>query len=193
MVAKVDDDANFIRFFRVSYPKLRSALRAAGAGERAEDLAQETMARVLKRWKKVSQGDNPEGYAFVTAFRLLRSSKAVDFSKATTPYSESQSEIEEGKADFESLLALTIDLESALSRLTPQQRTCFVGRCIIGIKTEELADALGIAASTVRKQTSLARRALFADGALTDEATNRLPQTVSADPAALSSDGMPRT
>ena len=192
MVAKVDDDANFIRFFRISYPKLRSALRAAGAGERAEDLAQERMARALKRWKKVSLCANPEGYAFVTAFRLLRSSKAVDFSKEANLYSESQGEIEESQADFESLLALTLDLESALSRLTPQQRTCFVGRCIIGIKTEELADALGIAASTVRKQTSLARRALFADGAFLGETVDRFPRIVSGDPAVVIGDGVPR-
>lgn len=63
---------SFEDFYREHYPRLTRGLAIAGAGDAAEDLAQEAMARTLASWRRVRRGANPPGYVYTTGFRLLQ-------------------------------------------------------------------------------------------------------------------------
>jgi DNA-directed RNA polymerase specialized sigma24 family protein len=60
--------ADFESFFRTEYRSLCQALvLLVGDAFEAEELAQETMTRVLERWDRVGNMDSPAGYAYRTA------------------------------------------------------------------------------------------------------------------------------
>jgi RNA polymerase sigma-70 factor (ECF subfamily) len=64
---------DFESFFRAEYRSLCQALvLLVGDGFEAEELAQETMTRVLERWDRVGGMDSPAGYAYRTALNLQR-------------------------------------------------------------------------------------------------------------------------
>ncbi len=65
--------ADFETFFRAQYRSLCQALvLLVGDAFEAEEIAQETMTRVLKRWNRVGAMDSPAGYAYRTALNLQR-------------------------------------------------------------------------------------------------------------------------
>jgi RNA polymerase sigma-70 factor (ECF subfamily) len=64
---------DFESFFRAEYRSLCQALvLLVGDAFEAEEIAQETMTRVLERWDRVGAMDSPEGYAYRTALNLQR-------------------------------------------------------------------------------------------------------------------------
>jgi RNA polymerase sigma-70 factor (ECF subfamily) len=64
---------DFESFFRTEYRPLCQALvLLVGDAFEAEELAQETMTRVLERWDRVGVMDSPAGYAYRTALNLQR-------------------------------------------------------------------------------------------------------------------------
>ena len=61
-------------FCRALYPRLVGALSLSGANrDDAEELAEETLSRVLEHWEHVQQLDDPEAWAFRTGFNLTNS------------------------------------------------------------------------------------------------------------------------
>jgi RNA polymerase sigma-70 factor (ECF subfamily) len=64
---------DFESFFRAEYRALCQALvLLVGDAFEAEEIAQETMTRVLERWDRVGAMDSPAGYAYRTALNLQR-------------------------------------------------------------------------------------------------------------------------
>jgi RNA polymerase sigma-70 factor (ECF subfamily) len=64
---------DFESFFRAEYRSLCHALvLLVGDAFEAEEIAQETMTRVLERWDRVGTMDSPTGYAYRTALNLQR-------------------------------------------------------------------------------------------------------------------------
>ena len=64
---------DFESFFRTEYRSLCQALvLLVGDALEAEEIAQETMTRVLERWDRVGAMDSPAGYAYRTALNLQR-------------------------------------------------------------------------------------------------------------------------
>jgi DNA-directed RNA polymerase specialized sigma24 family protein len=64
---------DFESFFRAEYRSLCQALvLLVGDPLEAEEIAQETMTRVLDRWDRVGVMDSPAGYAYPTALNLQR-------------------------------------------------------------------------------------------------------------------------
>jgi RNA polymerase sigma factor (sigma-70 family) len=64
---------DFESFFRAQYRSLCQALvLLVGDAFEAEEIAQETMTRVLERWNRVGAMDSPAGYAYRTALNLQR-------------------------------------------------------------------------------------------------------------------------
>jgi DNA-directed RNA polymerase specialized sigma24 family protein len=64
---------DFESFFRAEYRSLCQALvLLVGDALEAEEIAQETMTRVLERWDRVGAMDSPVGYAYRTALNLQR-------------------------------------------------------------------------------------------------------------------------
>lgn len=139
--------ADFEALYRQHYPRLVRSLRLAGVGGEAEDVAQEAFARTLVHWWRVRRGTNPAGYAYRVAFRLAfrRQRREVPVpAGASVP-------------DAIAVATLRVDLERRLATMPAARRRCAVLVLLVGLEPAEVARALRIAPSTVRKQVSLAR------------------------------------
>jgi RNA polymerase sigma factor (sigma-70 family) len=149
----LDDDtsADFVAVYIQHYPRLVRALELSGS-ERAwaEDVAQEAFARTLGHWKRVRRGSNPPGYVYRTAFRLARrrrSERPLVGDEMSLPGVES-----------EALSNVTVN--KVLEAMPERRRACAMLCFVAGLTPKEAAEALGIAAGTVRKQLELARAEL---------------------------------
>ncbi|MHB8296204.1 MAG: RNA polymerase sigma factor [Acidimicrobiales bacterium] len=145
---------DFADLFRAHYGRATAALRLAGAGADSEDIAQEAFARTLGHWRRVRTGTNPAGYVYRTAFRLHW--KRAGLANRETSGDASPPLL----ATTEETVVESLSLAGALSRLPPRRRACAVACWVIGLTPVEAAGALGIAASTVRKQLDSAREDL---------------------------------
>jgi RNA polymerase sigma-70 factor (ECF subfamily) len=144
----------FDDLYREHYSRLTRALAIAGAGDAAEDLAQEAMARTLASWRRVRKGTNPAGYVYTTAFRLLqrhhRRTRPADLTRAPTV------------AGPEAETIANVVLAQALDTMPPAQRAVAALCISLGWSTDEAAAALKIAPSTARVQLHRARADLRA-------------------------------
>jgi RNA polymerase sigma factor (sigma-70 family) len=134
------------------YARLTRALTISGAGDAAEDIAQEAMARTLARWRRVRRGTNPAGYVYTTAFRLLQRHhrRAQPVALARGP----------SVAGPEAIAITNIVLAQALDAMPPARRAVAALCISLGWTTDEAASALGIAPSTARVQLHHAREDL---------------------------------
>lgn len=137
-------------------PRLVAAmLRACGDRELADDLAQEAIARVLRRWADVSQLEDLEGYVFRTAFNLVRSlwhRTATEVRKVRrwAPID----------ADRQVDHDLAIDLWRKVESLPQRQRETVIRRFYLGATVADTALAMGCSSGTVKATTSHALSAL---------------------------------
>jgi len=152
MAGVVTED--FAELFRVHYPRLIRALQLAGVRpSEAEDIAQESFARVLRRWRQVRSGTNPPGYLFRIAFRLVRR-------RGLLPTSPLDEQLPSTSPPTDEQAAVKADVDRALAVMPPRRRACVVLCWMSGLTSVDAAEALGIAAGTVRKQLELARQQL---------------------------------
>ena len=140
----------------------RTACLLCGDPHRAEDIVQDTLARLYTNWPRVMRADNVEGYVR----RMLVNSH---YSDRRRPW----------RRELTSITALDVPLEPGLApedadalwvairRLPPGQRKIVVLRHIWDRSVEETAADLGISTGTVKSQTRDAltalRRALASD------------------------------
>lgn len=148
-----DDEASadFVALYMQHYPRLVRALVLSGS-ERAwaEDVAQEAFARTLGHWKRVRLGTNPPGYVYRTAFRLAR--------RRRTEQPLIGDEVSLPGVENEALSNVTVN--EVLEKMPERRRACAMLCFVAGLTPKEAAEALGIAAGTVRKQLELARAEL---------------------------------
>lgn len=150
----VSDD--FADLFQSQYPRVVRALVLSGADRwQAEDIAQESFARLFGHWRRVRTGASPAGYVFVTAFRMLRRRGLLP----TSPLDEGIGD----RSTTEDAATVHVDLQRALAAMPPRRRACVVLCWLAETPTAEAAEVLGVAPGTVRKQLELARRDLAAD------------------------------
>jgi RNA polymerase sigma-70 factor (ECF subfamily) len=120
----------------------------------AEELTQEAFVRVLERWDRVSEMEDPHAYLYRTAMNAFRTSygRALLAAKRTMrvlPADDAIAEIDERDAAVR-----------ALARLSPRQRAAVVLTDMLSFGSEEAARMLGIRASTLRMHASRAHTAL---------------------------------
>ena len=73
-VAMEAEQAGFADFFRAEYQTLlRAMYLVSGSRDEAEDLAQDAFVKVLERWDRVREMDNPAGYLYRAAVNSHRS------------------------------------------------------------------------------------------------------------------------
>ncbi|MCC9309992.1 SigE family RNA polymerase sigma factor [Kitasatospora sp. RB6PN24] len=125
-------------------------LLTGGDAHLAEDLAQEALARLYGRWRRISRLENPAGYAqtvlvnsFLTYRRRRSSSEHV-----TDTFTET--------AGREGDPALRVTLIRALRELPAQDRAVLVLRFWEDRSVEETAAVLRLSASGVRSRSSRA-------------------------------------
>jgi len=75
--------SDFDELCRSLSPRLVGSLvLQTGDRARAEDVAQEALARAWMRWEEVARMDNPNGWVFTVAFNLAKSGRRRDASES---------------------------------------------------------------------------------------------------------------
>lgn len=131
---------------------LRSTYLLTGDRQRAEDLLQEALVKVARRWGRL-RDTNPDAY-----IRKVIYHDSVSWwrSRREVPVAEVRDVVrqQDGAADQGMLI------QQALARLTAKQRAVIVLRYVEDLTEVEAAGALGVSVGTVKSQTSAALRRL---------------------------------
>ncbi|RYC07335.1 SigE family RNA polymerase sigma factor [Nocardioides zhouii] len=140
----------FEEFAVARTPQLyRAAWLMCGEAHRAEDLVQETLAKVYVRWHRRLGApiEHPVAYAHTTLARTYISAQRRR-SNHETP-SEHLPETVETGGDAATRLAL----REALDELAPMDRAVLVLRYLEDVSVADTADALGVSPGAVRNRT----------------------------------------
>jgi RNA polymerase sigma-70 factor (sigma-E family) len=152
-------EREFDRFAaEVSDPLLRTGYLMTGDARDAEDLVQETLLRVARRWERVRSMDQPAGYARRVLVNLVlhdadrRSRRRAEL----WPQDGAAEAADEGAARALREVDDLAEFRWALARLPARQRAVLVLRYWADLPVAEVADILGCSEGTV---TSTASRA----------------------------------
>ncbi len=132
---------------------LRTAYLIAWDQAEAEDLVQECLFKVARRWSRVSTMDQPRAYARRILINLAtdgargRARRRVELENAPSG---------QGEPSGDPLAALDtrVDLIDALARLPPRQRAVLVLRYFNDLTETQAADLLGCSPGTVKSNAS---------------------------------------
>jgi RNA polymerase sigma-70 factor (sigma-E family) len=148
-------------------PLLRTAYLLCYDAHEAEDLVQETWARLARRWQRDGRVDNPAAYA-----RRVLVNAAIDSQPA-----RARRRLELGSGSDADVIALADrhsaralrevedqdELSRAMARLTRRQRAVLVLRYFDDLPVQTVADVLGCSVGTVKSTASRALNALRDD------------------------------
>ena len=130
-------------------PLYRAAWLLCGDAHRAEDLTQETLAKVFAHWGPRLQ--NPAAYAHTTLVRTW-----ISHQRRRSHHEEPMAALPEAPAAYDDT-DLRVVLRAALLRLEPLDRAVVVLRYLDDASVEEVGTVLGLSSTAVR---SRAKRAL---------------------------------
>jgi RNA polymerase sigma-70 factor (sigma-E family) len=152
----------------------RAAYLLTGDVHLAEDLVQDTLARVADRWRRVSSETQPDAYARMVMHHLAIDRWRRRKARPGEVLTASHPELGREGPDVERRLVL----RDALARLTPKQRAVLSLRFYEDLTEVQAASVLGCSVSTVKSQTRTALerlRVLAPDllASLTEEASPR--------------------
>jgi RNA polymerase sigma-70 factor (sigma-E family) len=145
-------DEEFARYVRARQHRLlRAAYLVCGDAHLAEDLLQGALTKLATRWDKLRH-ENPDAYVR----RILYRDAVSSWRKTRRESLSSLALIEVPVHDRSSQTGQRVDLERALSELTPKQRAVIVLRFFEDRSEIEAAEALGVTVGTVKSQTHAA-------------------------------------
>ena len=154
----------FARFFEDQYPRLRGALAVVTRNSHlAEEIAEESFARLWANWPRISRMDDPVGYLYRTALHL-----AVDEHRRTSRAAVGAPR-DSNSGGLDAVEGATV-MERALLNLPLRQRTALVLTELLGYDSFSAGGVMGIRAGTVRRLVSQAKgrlRSLLNEGELT--------------------------
>ena len=161
-------EQNLDAFCRAIFPSLVGML-SLWCNDRflAQELAQETLARVCRDWGKVQGLDHPEAWARRVALNLAFSwfrrrkaeRRAVSLSQQTRPSIEPDS-------------TTSIELRSLIAMLPKRQRTAVVLRYYNDLSYREIAAIMQIPESTAKSLVARSVRRLRDESSLDREASD---------------------
>jgi RNA polymerase sigma-70 factor (sigma-E family) len=130
---------------------LRSAWLLCGDAHQAEDLVQETLAKVYVRWHRRLGGriDNPAAYAQTALVRTFLSARRRK-SSGELPYAEPPDGVHPDRAAETDLQLLVAE---ALAGLAPADRAVLVLRYLEDRSVSEVANVLGVSDGAVRNRS----------------------------------------
>lgn len=165
------DDPELRLLCEIEWPRLVGMLRLyTGDRDLAEDLAQETLARLCRDWHKVAALDAPAAWTARVAMNLARSHfrrlavarRVRDQQSDARPTTAPEPEPEDA-----------LVLRAAVLQLPKRQRAALLLRYFADLPVREVAVAMRCSEGTVKSLTSDARAALRRNAALGQEATDR--------------------
>lgn len=127
----------------------RTAYLLTGDVHLAEDLLQETLARVAQRWRRLDRTHPPGGYAVTVMHRLHIDAWRRRRVRPNEVLTDHHPELGTAGPDVERRLVL----RDALARLTPRQRAMLSLRFYEDLTERQTADVLGCSVSTVKTTT----------------------------------------
>ncbi|WP_329051852.1 SigE family RNA polymerase sigma factor [Amycolatopsis sp. NBC_01488] len=149
-------DLDFSEYFAARVQRFRRvAFALCGDWYAAEDLVQAMFVQLYRRWRRV-RPDTVDAYArriLLNLFLTGRRKSGHEYVTAVLP---------EGESPPGRDTPLRLDVERALSGLTPRQRAMVVLRFLEDLPVTEVASLLGIAEGTVKSQTARGVEALRA-------------------------------
>jgi RNA polymerase sigma-70 factor (sigma-E family) len=154
-----DRDTAFRAFARPrAAPLHRTAYLLCGDWHLAEDLVQETLAKVYLHWHRVRGVENPDAYVR----RILLNEARAHWRRRHVPVlSPAETDYREPALDgAEDQVVRRAELLQALLRLSGRQRATVVLRYVDGLTERETAAVLGCSEGTVKSQASRALTAL---------------------------------
>jgi RNA polymerase sigma-70 factor (sigma-E family) len=140
----------FEEFAVARTPQLyRAAWLLCGDAHRAEDLVQETLAKVYVRWHRRLGGpiEHPVAYAHTTLTRTYLSAQRRR-SNHETPIEQLPERPEPGGD-----AATSLALRDALAQLAPLDRVVLVMRYLEDVSVADTASVLGVSQGAVRNRT----------------------------------------
>jgi len=153
----VTQATDFDRFFRAEFPRLVTAAAAlTGSREVAKEVAQESMLRAYREWRRVSSLDIPAAWVRRVAINLaIDRSRRVKRERAALSRAGHGSETVTLADEFDTVW-------EAVRRLPGRQREIVVLRYVYDLPVAEIAATLEIATGTVTASLHKARRTLAA-------------------------------
>ncbi len=169
----MSEDDDFSTFVRTSMPSLmRAAYALTGDQHLAEDLVQSALARTHLAWGRLRDEANAGAYARKVMYHLQ-----ISWWRRKRPLES----LTDGPPDVApprgesstSAITTRLQMQQALSWLTPKQRAILVLRYLEDRSEQETAELLNISVGTVKSQTSHALNrmrsvvldlGMFADG-----------------------------
>jgi RNA polymerase sigma-70 factor (ECF subfamily) len=137
----------------------RVAYQFAGNHYDAEDIAQEVFLKVHRSLDRFRQDAQLSSWLYRIVMNACIDHRRRHFPAASAPFGEEAerrllSTPEEGPGPEETAYAGELGevLDGEIARLPPRQRIVFVMRHHQGLKLAEIADALGLAEGTVKRQ-----------------------------------------
>jgi RNA polymerase sigma-70 factor (sigma-E family) len=162
-------DAAFERFVREQTPTLyRTAFLLTGNRHDAEELLQDTLARLYPKWERVMAADKPIAYV-----QRCVANRAVSRSRAPETRAESRWELPDrwDGSDVGETVAVSRTVWQLLGTLPPKQRAALVLRYFHDLPEGDVAAALGCRPASVRslvsRGTAAMRTTFFAAPAAT--------------------------
>ena len=142
--------SSYEAFYDEHHDAVRRSLSAAFRNPLlAEEAAQEAFTRAYVHWRRVSQMERPEGWAYVVAVRVAaRRGPRLRMRDSGT----NAGDIADGVATRETL-------RTAIERLPERQRLAIILRYLADLPVDDVAAAMGCAPGTVKStlHTALAR------------------------------------
>jgi RNA polymerase sigma factor (sigma-70 family) len=152
----VVDRDGFEAFYRERYARVvRACTLVLLDSAAAEDVAAESFARLWAHWGTIHDDDHAGGYVFTTAMRLCSKRRSRGTREVVSDISDRASGTDEA-----SRALMRDEVFAALGRLSVRQRQAVVLRDWAGFETEEIAQMLGMKASTVRVHLARGRETL---------------------------------
>jgi RNA polymerase sigma-70 factor (ECF subfamily) len=148
---------------------LMTAARALGSKTEAEDVCQEVFCRVFRKAATLREPESLRSFVYSFAIRVLRAELRRRRVRGWFPFLglEPPPDVIFGASDFESR-DLLAKLYALLDRLTARDRLVFVLRRMESMTVHEIATAMDISVSTVKRSMAYA--------------SSRLSRWVEADP-----------
>ena len=152
---KAEDHVAFEQFYAEHWrPVVGLLISIGGSQAEAEEVAQEAFLRAIPRWRRLRHYDDPGGWLRLVASRILISNHR----KATTGRRAMQ--LMGADQHSPGPTPAAVDLEAALTFLTPSQRAVVLLYYVHDLPVDEVARGLHLPPGTVKSQLARARARL---------------------------------
>jgi RNA polymerase sigma factor (sigma-70 family) len=153
----VDARQSFEEFYEAESRTLfRRLWLISGDRAEAEEIMQDAFLRLLERWDRVGELDDPTSYLYRTAMNVFRRRYRRSLLAVRRTLAPALARDEFAEADARDVV------RRALATLTPRQRAALVLTELEDMSSNDAGDALGIRPSTVRALASQGRAAFRA-------------------------------